>query len=95
MTAVVPTPELMDRVRVVLVKSLVLDGLDPQEIADDASLRDELGLDSVDALELVLGLEQEFGIKIDGQGMDRDHFQTVSTLATFVAGEIAASGPRG
>ena len=81
-----PTKE---RIKRVLIESLVLDGLEPSEIEDETPLREELGLDSVDALELVLGLETEFGIKIQGKGLDRDTFQTVNALAAFVEQRVA------
>ncbi|MFT7541965.1 MAG: acyl carrier protein [Gammaproteobacteria bacterium] len=54
-------------------------------MGDDETLFGEgLGLDSVDALELVLGIEQEFGVRIGNDEMDRSAFSTVSTLGDFV-----------
>lgn len=76
--------DLRARIKKLIVERLMIEGLDPNEIADDAPLMDEYGLDSIDALELVLGLEQEFEVKIVAKGMDREAFQTVDSLAEFV-----------
>ncbi len=83
---------LRARIKKVLVEGLVLQGLEPETLSDDASLRDEFGLDSVDALELVLGLEQEFGVKIQGKGLDRETFESVATLADFVRARLDEVG---
>ena len=83
--------EIKDRVRTVLVESLVLEGLDPQDILNDTPIQEELGLDSVDALELVLGLEKAFEIKIDSNGLSATNFQSVDTLAAFVKAQLEDS----
>ena len=43
-----------------------------------------LGLDSIDALELVLGVEQEFGVRIDDEEVGSHALASVDTLADFV-----------
>ena len=59
--------ELAPRVKDLIVRRLKLD-IDPATIQNDVPLFGEgLGLDSIDALELVLGLEQEFGIKVEDE----------------------------
>lgn len=72
------------RIKQLIVTRLFIDGLDPETIPDDKPLRDEIGLDSIDALELILGLEQEFGVQIVNTGVQRDSFYSVETLATLV-----------
>ena len=60
-------------------------GMKPEMIEDDAPLFGEgLGLDSVDALELVVALEREFGIRIKSQEIGREVFSSVSTLSQFI-----------
>ncbi|HKH46335.1 MAG TPA: phosphopantetheine-binding protein [Thermoanaerobaculia bacterium] len=82
MSQVLATP---DRIKRLIVDSLHLEGVQPEMIEDEAPLFGEgLGLDSVDALELVVALEKEFGIKIKSQEMDREVFSSVSTLSHFV-----------
>ena len=76
------TPE---RIKRLIVSSLNLEGMSPETIGDDTPLFGEgLGLDSVDALELVVALEKEFGIKIKSQEIGREVFSSVSTLSEFI-----------
>ena len=78
---------IQDRIKRLIVESLNLEGLKPEMIDDQAPLfGDGLGLDSVDALELVVALEKEFGIKIKSQEIGREVFSSVSTLSEFIAG---------
>ncbi len=79
-----------DRIKRLIVESLNLEGMKPEMIEDGAPLFGEgLGLDSVDALELVVALEKEFGIKIKSQEIGREVFSSVSTLSEFIAGRTA------
>jgi acyl carrier protein len=56
-----------------------------EDIAPDAPLYGEgLGLDSIDALELVLGLEQEFGVSIDDQQVGSQVLSTVNGIVQFI-----------
>jgi acyl carrier protein len=50
-----------------------------------------LGLDSIDALELVLGVEQVLGVKIEDEEMGSKALGSVQTLAEFVAGKRAVA----
>jgi acyl carrier protein len=78
---------IQDRIKRLIVDSLNLEGMKPEMIEDEAPLFGEgLGLDSVDALELVVALEKEFGIKIKSQEIGREVFSSVSTLSEFIAG---------
>jgi acyl carrier protein len=75
---------LAPRVKELIVRRLKLD-IDPKSIADDAPLFGEgLGLDSIDALELVLGLEQEFGIKVEDEEVGVKAFASVNALVDFI-----------
>ncbi|HEX3531035.1 MAG TPA: phosphopantetheine-binding protein [Thermoanaerobaculia bacterium] len=75
------------RIKRLIVESLHLEGIRPEMIEDDAPLFGEgLGLDSVDALELVVALEKEFGIKIKSQELGREVFSSVSSLSQFIEG---------
>ncbi|HXU44395.1 MAG TPA: phosphopantetheine-binding protein [Thermoanaerobaculia bacterium] len=89
MAEVSVTATLRERIKRLIVDSLHLDGTDPDSIEDGEPLFGEgLGLDSVDALELVVALEKEFGIKIKSNEMDRDAFSSVASLASFVEGRL-------
>jgi acyl carrier protein len=87
------TPAIQSRIKHLLVDALHLEGLSLSEIADDAPLFGEgLGLDSVDALELVVALEKEFGIRIQNHEVGREAFASVNALAAFIDGRLAAAG---
>jgi acyl carrier protein len=74
------------RLKQVIVDSLNLEGMEPGEIDDEAPLfGDEgLGLDSVDALELMVALEKEYGVKIEGGEVEPEAFASVTAMAAFV-----------
>lgn len=87
------TLAIRSRIKDLLVNTLHLEGVTPSEIADDAPLFGEgLGLDSVDALELVVALEKEFEIRIQSHEVGREAFASVSALAAFIDGHLAAAG---
>lgn len=78
-------PALRSRIKELIVKSLNLEGLKPEGIGDEQRLfNDGLGLDSVDALELVVALEKEFGISVQSHEIDRRYFESVAALAELV-----------
>jgi acyl carrier protein len=82
--------ELHDRLRELIVKRLKLE-IDPATIDVKAPLfgGTGLGLDSIDALELVLGVEQEFGVRIDDEEVGSAALASVEALAEFIAGRMA------
>lgn len=72
-------------IKALIVTSLNLEGVSAESITDDQPLFGQgLGLDSVDALELVVALEKEFKISIQSDEIDREVFASVSHLARFV-----------
>ncbi len=78
--------ELIEKLKQLIITRLKLVDLTPEMIDTDAPLFGEgLGLDSIDALELVLGLEKEFGVLIPDAEVGRKVFQSVRTMAHYVA----------
>lgn len=76
-----------------IVEGLKLDGLDPESIADDQPLfGGELGLDSVDALELVVALEREFGVAVPSDEVGSEAFHSVRALAEWLAPRLPRGG---
>jgi len=84
----VATPEQKLKIKQMLVESLQM-RMAPEEIEDTISLfGDEgLGFDSVDAIEIVAGIEQEFGYAFENEEEARQVLVNVETLATFLEGK--------
>jgi acyl carrier protein len=60
----------------------------PESIEDRQSLIDDYGVDSVSLLELVVGVEEEFGIEVDDDDFSAERFATVAALAAFVKSRL-------
>ncbi len=77
--------DLKQAVKEMIVQRLKLEGMTAADIEDQAPLfGDGLGLDSIDALELVLGVEQTFGVKIEDEAAGMKAFRNVESLAAFI-----------
>jgi len=78
---------LRDQVKDLLVTGLRLD-VPAAEIADDSPIfGDGLGLDSIDALELVVLVEEKFHVSIPDEEVGRRAFASVSALVEFILSE--------
>lgn len=89
-------PDLLLRLKRLIVATLRIEGLDPESIGDDQLLFGEgLGLDSIDALELVVAIEREFAVVIPEGKVDHDVFRSVRTLALWITERIAQRDPGG
>ncbi|MFO1449745.1 MAG: phosphopantetheine-binding protein [Opitutaceae bacterium] len=77
---------LIARLKTLIVATLKLEGVRPEDIPDDEPLigSPRYGLDSIDALELVLALEKEFGVKIGSSEESRQALGSVKTIAAFI-----------
>lgn len=86
----VTDPDLVQKVKKVLVKALRL-RVNPEDIADDLPLMKSNGLDieidSIDALELVIAIENEFNVKIEDEEVAEHVFSSVDVLANFIREE--------
>ncbi len=84
--------ELETALKHLIIESLGLEDLTVADIESEAPLFVEgLGLDSIDALELAMALEERFGVKIeDGSDANREIFSSVRSLAAFVASKRSA-----
>ncbi|SDS13554.1 phosphopantetheine-binding protein [Opitutus sp. GAS368] len=87
------TDSLTLHLKTLIIASLRLDGVGPGDIPDDEPLigSAQFGLDSLDALELVLAIEKEYGVKIGNSEESRRALATVGTLATYVRAHAAAA----
>jgi acyl carrier protein len=81
---------LKHRLKALLIERLKFEDMTPSDIGDDDPLFEGgLGLDSIDALEIVVMLESEFGLKIKNESSAREHFRSIASLAEFVAERTA------
>lgn len=68
-----------------IIEVLNLEDLQPEDIDNDAPLFGEgLGLDSIDALELIVMMEKNYGIKIKDPSAGKEIFKSINTMAEFV-----------
>jgi acyl carrier protein len=84
------TTDLKQKLKELLIERLKFEDMTPDDIGDDDPLfAGGLGLDSIDALEIVVMLETEFGVKVKNESSARDYFRSISTLADFVEARLA------
>ena len=77
------------RLKELLIERLKFEDMTPDDIPDDEPLfAGGLGLDSIDALEIVVMLESEFGIKVKNEASARESFKSIAALAEFVESRL-------
>lgn len=77
--------ELILELKNEIINVLNLEGVKPEDIAtDDKLFGGGLGLDSIDALELIVLLEKNYGIKLKDPAQGKEIFRSVRTMAEFV-----------
>ena len=77
--------ELKKQIKEMLVRDLKLQGVNPDEIDDNAALFEEgLGLDSLDAVELVVLVQKNFGVQIEDMDEGQAAFRSINTMAEFI-----------
>jgi acyl carrier protein len=78
--------KLIFKLKEEIIEILNLEGMTPDDIDNELPLFGEgLGLDSIDALELIVLMEKNYGIKITDPGKGREIFQSINTMATFIS----------
>jgi acyl carrier protein len=76
---------LIHELKVKIIETLNLIDVSPEDIVEDAQLiGGDLGLDSIDVLELVMMLEKDYGMKIDSKELGVKVFASVTALADHV-----------
>ncbi|MDR1405687.1 MAG: phosphopantetheine-binding protein [Prevotellaceae bacterium] len=84
---------LVAQLKAQIIEALLLEDLTPDDIDPAAPLFvDGLGLDSIDALELILLLNQHYGIKIEDPKERRDVLQSVNTMADCILNHQKSEG---
>jgi acyl carrier protein len=71
--------DIFERVKKIVIEQL---GVNESQITEDASYIDDLGADSLDTVELVMALEEEFGVEIPDE--DAEKITTVSQTVAYI-----------
>jgi acyl carrier protein len=87
--------DLRRKLKELLIERLKFEDMTPDDLSDDEPLfAGGLGLDSIDALEIVVMLESEFGIRVKNETSARDNFRSIAALADFVEQRTAEQQPQ-
>ena len=77
--------DLREQLKLDIIAQLNLEDLKPEDIGNDEPLfGGGIGLDSIDALELIVLLEKNYGIKIDNPEEGRNVFRSVNSMVSYI-----------
>lgn len=78
--------ELILQLKEQIIEALNLEEITPDDIDNEAPLfGDGLGLDSIDALELIVILDRFYGIKLNNPSESKTIFKNINTIAAYIA----------
>ena len=87
--------DLVLELKRLIIDTLKLEDITPEDIEDEGPLFGEgLGLDSIDALELVVALEKKYKVFIPDSEVGKKVFRSVKALAEFIKQQSTVSGQR-
>lgn len=84
--------DLRLEIKKLIIETLNITDVELNDVDDAAPLFGEenvMGLDSVDALEIVMALQEKYGVRIDDKNQSRFILRSITTIAEFIAGEKA------
>lgn len=77
--------QLIDELKKEIIEVLNLEDMKPEDIDENAPLFGEgLGLDSIDALELIVLMEKNYGIKLQSADQGKEIFKSVRVMAEYI-----------
>lgn len=82
--------EVEDKVRAVLV-GVLANGMSAEEVGGDADLVEEYGLDSLQMISFLLGIEDTFDVELDYENLELDHLRSVAQFASYVRALVPAA----
>ena len=82
--------EIMNRIKQILVEEFEVD---PARLQPHATLRESLGLDSLDAVDLVVSIERKFGCRIQEDSLKE--MRTLGDISRYVEQYVATAGAKG
>ena len=78
--------EIADKIKAMLVERL---RIPEDELEYDSELfGEDIGLDSIDSIEIIVGIENIFGVDISGAGATKEDFRSIETLTAFVEAHL-------
>lgn len=88
------TPALRKHLKEMIVRSCGITHVKPEDVTDDEILfgpETQVGLNSLDAVEIAVNVEIEYGVKLENSSSARDYFKSVASLADHVASQMDPS----
>ena len=82
--------KIKQEVKEVIIKALNISKINPEEIDDSAPLfapDNAFGLDSVDAIDIIMRIQSHFDVRISDQNLARDVLESIDTVAEFIQKE--------
>ena len=80
-----PMTNLIDELRIKIIDTLKLEDVSPQDMGEEDQLvGGELGLDSIDVLEMVIMIEKDYAVKIDNKELGARVFANLKALAAHI-----------
>ena len=78
--------DIKDELKTLIIESLALDGVNPEDIKNDEALFGEgLGLDSIDALELGMAIKRKYNITMESNKEEnKAYFYSIDTLSRYI-----------
>ena len=89
-----PTNDLKREIKILIMDTLSINHIDPDEIDNDEPLfggSNKLTLDSVDAIEIIMAIQRTYGIRIADQHAARQVISSINSIARFITEQQANS----